>query len=119
MNYLEFITLNGRPLSDINIGSDEIATDVNIALEAIEILKNNNTPILGGDVLTTKLGQLKYAYQVWGDEYIYLEWYCEKKLDESKNEYLLRSYNFAIESIKRASIVSQKFDMDCFIVLVI
>ncbi|MEZ4912402.1 MAG: hypothetical protein R2774_16250 [Saprospiraceae bacterium] len=47
-NYLNFIKEKGRPLSEINPGSDEITLAVNDALQAIELLKDNQTAILGG-----------------------------------------------------------------------
>ena len=67
--YLDFAKSKGRPLAEINPGSDELALNANEALEAIELLKANETPILGGDILSTDSGKLIYAYQLWGSEF--------------------------------------------------
>ncbi|MGC4059178.1 MAG: Imm40 family immunity protein [Chitinophagaceae bacterium] len=78
-SYLSFVKLNGRQLSEINPGSDEIALGVDNALKALELLKENQIAVLGGDILTEENGELIYAYQLWGEEYQYLNWYCDQK----------------------------------------
>ena len=112
--YFEYIKKKGKYLSDINPGSDEIALDANEALKAIELLKNNKIPILGGDILSTKSGKLIYAYQLWGSEYHCLNWFSDKLED-----YVVRSYENAKEAINKAIEISQKMAKDCFIVLTI
>ncbi|MEM7110017.1 MAG: Imm40 family immunity protein [Bacteroidota bacterium] len=88
--YLDLVKSKGRPLREINPGSDEIALDIDEALAAIEILKGNELPILGGDILSTDSGKLIYAYQFWGSEYHYLNWYCNELDNESRVEYSKR-----------------------------
>ncbi|MBK9337909.1 MAG: hypothetical protein IPM98_15730 [Lewinellaceae bacterium] len=117
--YLDFIKSKGRPLAEINPGSDEIALSAGEALEAIEILKDNELPILGGDIFSTDSGKLVYAYQIWGSEYHYLNWYCDEMENESKAEYSKRSYEVAKKAINEAVEVSQKLGRDCLIVIVV
>ena len=76
--YLDFARENGIPLSSINPGSNEIALEYENALLAIEILKDNKVAILGGDILTFKTNVLIYAYRLWGDQYQYLNWHCDR-----------------------------------------
>ena len=117
--YLDFVKSQGRPLTEINPGSDEIAISADEALEAIEILKGNELPILGGDVLSTDSGKLTYAHQLWGSEYHYLNWYCDELDNESKAEWSKRSCEVAKKAINEAVAVSQKLGKDCLIVLVV
>lgn len=118
--YLDFIKSKGRPLVEINPGSDEVALSVDIVLQAIELLKNNQVPVLGGDILSVDdLGKLIYAYQLWGSEYHCLNWYCDKTDNESPSEYCDRSYKIAQKSIQEAAKVSKRLGKECYIVLVI
>lgn len=117
--YFDFIKLKGRPLSEINPGSDEKALEVDEALQAIELLRDSQLPILGGDITSSDSGRLIYAYQLWGSEYHYLNWYCDKQDNESQTEYCLRSYEVAKESINKAAEVSKQLKRDCYIVLVV
>ena len=118
-NYLDFIKSKGRPLTEINSGSDEVALSATEALEAIELLKNNQLPLLGGDILSTDSGKLIYAHQLWGSEYHYLNWYCDDSEIEDKAGYLKRSYEIAKKTIKEAVEISKKLGKDCFVVLVV
>ena len=83
-NYMNFLIKHGRPLSEINPGSDEIALNLDNTLQAIELLQEAQLPILGGDILSDDSGKLIYTYE---------NWYCEKLEHENHNEYCLRSYN--------------------------
>lgn len=102
LSYLNFLKEKGRPLSEINPGSDEIALAVDDALQAIELLKDNQTAILGGGILSEDSGELIYAYQLWGEEYHYLNWYCDRIDNEREDDYLKRSYTLAQEGITNA-----------------
>lgn len=117
--YFDLLRSKGIPLSQINPGSDESAIEGSEALHAIELLKDSQLPILGGDILSSDSGKLIYAYQLWGSEYHFLSWYCDKQKNESQGEYCARSYEVAKESIKRAVQVAQKLKRECFIVLII
>lgn len=117
-NYLDFLKEKGRPLFEINPGSDETALMVNDAFQALELLRDSQTAILGGDILSEENSKLIYAYQLWGDEYQYLNWYCDKNDNESTADYLQRSYVFAKESIINANKISEKFKKKCYIVFV-
>ncbi|MDR1624068.1 MAG: immunity 40 family protein [Tannerellaceae bacterium] len=118
-NYLKFIREKGRPVSEINPGSDEIALAVDDALQAIELLKDNQTAILGGDILSEdENGKLMYAIHLWGYDYHYLNWYCDRIDNESEDDYLKRSYNIAKEGIINASKTAERFNKKCYIVFV-
>lgn len=119
LNYLNFIKEKGRPVSEINPGSDEMALAVDDASQAIELLKNSQTIILGGDILSEDNGELIYAYQLWGEEYHYLNWYCDRMGNESKDDYLKRSYDIAREGVINASNTAERFNKKCYIVFVI
>jgi len=118
--YLNFIREKGRPLSEINPGSDEIALTVNDALCALDLLSGSSIAVLGGDILSEKEGEkLIYAYQLWGSEYHCLNWYCDKMDNENQEGYVKRSYTIAKESIKTASDIAKRLDKKCYIVIVI
>jgi hypothetical protein len=118
-NFLKFIKTNGKPLSQINPGSDEIALTVNDALQALEILKESQTIILGGDILSEENNNLIYAYQLWGEEYQYLNWYCDRADNEDEEVYLKRSFDLAKEGIANANKVAGELKKKCFIVFVV
>ena len=117
-HYIDFIRLKGRSLAEINSGSDEVALKVDDALQAIELLKDSQLPILGGDILSVNSDTLVYAYQLWGSEYHCLNWYSEKMEKEDQVTYCNRSYIVAKNSIKKANEVSKRLGMNCYIVLV-
>lgn len=117
--YLNFAKLKGRCLSEINPGSNETALYAKDALEAINLIKDSKLRILGGDILTNDNEKLKYAYNVWGKQYQYLNWSCDKLEKESTEEHIKRSYEVAEDAIKQATTVAEKFNMECLIVLVV
>ena len=55
---------SGRPLAEINPGSNEVALTRGAALAAIAVLNDTQVAILGGDVLIDD-GSLHYAYANW------------------------------------------------------
>lgn len=116
--YLDFLKEKGKPLSEINQGSDEIALTAIDALEALALLKDIQTPILGGDILSEEKNELIYAYQLWGEEYYYLSWYCDKNENESKADYLQRSYALARAGIINANKAAEQLKKKCYVVLV-
>jgi len=119
-NYSKFIREKGRSLSEINPGSNEIALTVSDAFQALDILKNNQIVILGGDILSEDgNGGLLYAYQLWGEEYIYLNWYCDKADDESESDYIKRSCEVARVAIVSANEIAERLKKKCLIVFVI
>lgn len=117
-NYLDFLKEKGKPLSQINPGSDEIALTINDAIQALELLVDTQIIILGGDILSEENNELVYAYQLWGEEYQYLNWYCDKKDNESEADYLQRSYVLAREGIANANKTAEKLKKKCYIVFV-
>ena len=118
-SYLDFLKEKGKPLSEINPGSDEVALTVSDSLQALELLKDSQTTILGGDILSEENNELIYAYQLWGDEYQYLNWYCDSVDNESNEDYRKRSYVLAREGITNAKAIAEKLQKKCYIVFVI
>lgn len=120
--YLNFIKEKGRPLSDINPGSNEFALTVDEALHALKLLAKSQIAVLGGDILSPKEhGKLIYAYQLWGngEEYHFLNWCCNKKENEDFDDYVKRSHLIAKESIKMADDIAKHLGKKCYIVIVI
>jgi hypothetical protein len=118
-DYFNFIREKGRPLSEINMGSDEIALVVDDAFYALELLNDNQIAVVGGDILSEKEnGSLIYAYQLWGSEYHCLNWYCAKKDNESQEDYVKRSHMVAKKSIQTAYDIAMRLGKKCCIVIV-
>jgi hypothetical protein len=117
--YFNFIKEKGKPLGEINPGSNEYALEVDDALQAIELLKESQMPILGGDILSNKSGSLIYAYQFWGSQYHSLNWYCEMTDGETKEGFCSRSYYIAKEAIDNASKIAKRLGEKCYITLVV
>lgn len=120
--YWDFLMKKGRSLLEMNQGSNEIALEKDDALQALDLLKGNQIAVLGGDILSEKEnGKLIYAYQLWGDgqEYHYLNWYCDKKDSENQEEYVERSYIIAKDSIKAANDIAKRLGKKCYIVIII
>jgi hypothetical protein len=105
--YLNFIREKGRPLSEINPGSSEIALTVDHAIRAIELLRGTQSAILGGDVLSDESGTLAYTYE---------NWYSEKLEGESQADYSNKSYDIARNYINE---VVKRHGKNRYIVLVI
>lgn len=120
IEYLNFIKTKGRPVTEINPGSDEYALECSDAYHALDLLKENKTIVLGGDIFTEdECGELVYAYQLWGQEYHYLNWYCDKILNESDTGYLKKSHEVARASISKANDIAESLKKKCLIVFVI
>ena len=115
--YLGFLNKKGRALST-DYQSEEKALSVEDALQAVELLKEEKIAIYGGDILTEADGELVYAHDIWGKEYHYLNWYCDKLDDEESADYLQRSYDKAKEGIMEAKKVADRLGKKCYIVLV-
>jgi len=110
--YLGFLNQKSRALS-ADYQSEEKALSVEDALQAIELLKEEKTAIYGGDILTEADG-----HDIWGKEYYYLNWYCDKLDDEERADYLQRSYDKAKEGIMEAKKAADRLGKKCYIVLV-
>ncbi len=115
--YLGFLNQKGRPLS-VDYQSEEKALSVEDALQAIELLNEEKIAIYGADILTEADEELVYAHDIWGKEFQYLNWYCDKLEDEDRADYLQRSYDKAKEGIMEAKKVADRLGKKCYIVLV-
>jgi hypothetical protein len=112
------LATKGVSLAEINPGSTEFALKANDALVAVKVAEDHKLPILGEDILAIKDGvELAYAYQLWGNEYQYLEWYCDKRDDETDLAYAKRSYSEAKDAIDCAAKVVTKLGGQPYIVL--
>jgi hypothetical protein len=96
----------GRPLAEINPGSEELALKPAAALRAIELLAGTDVAILGGDVVSEASGKLRYTYQ---------NWYCERLPAESVEAFADRSHSVARQFIDKLNTRDEK---DLLIVLV-
>jgi hypothetical protein len=101
--FLHFITVAGRKLSEINLGSDEVALKPFMAIEALDLLSGTNIAVLGGDVLSDASGRLAYTYD---------NWYCNQLLNENCVEFARRSHAIARESINK---IEKRNDPNIFI----
>ncbi len=115
--YLDFLKKNGRPLCETYIGSDEIALTAENALQALELIKDSQILIIGGDVLSEDNNKLIYAHQLWGQEYHVLNWYLDT--EDLKRKDFLKSYHIAKEGIINANKIANKLKKNCYIVLII
>ncbi len=115
--FLGFLNQKGRALS-VDYQSEEKALSVDDALQTIELLSEEKIVIYGGDILTEADGELVYAHDIWGKEFQYLNWYCDKSEDEDRADYLQRSYDKAKEGIMEARKVADRLGKKCYIVLV-
>ena len=115
--FLGFLNQKGRTLST-DYQSEEKALSVEDALQAIELLSEEKIAIYGGEILTEADGELVYAHDIWGKEYHYLNWYCDKSEDEERADYLQRSHDKAKEGIMEARKVADRLGKKCYIVLV-
>ncbi|MBX3464685.1 MAG: hypothetical protein KF830_16065 [Planctomycetes bacterium] len=84
--FLRFAATEGRKLSEINPGSDEVALKPSCAIKAIELLSGSQVAVLGGDVLSDSSGKLSYVHE---------NWYCEKMSSEAPLEFVRRSHAVA------------------------
>lgn len=116
--YEDFIRDKGISLSLINLGSNEFALYFDDAMSALELLKKEKAIILGGDVLVDNNEELMYAYQQWGGEYTYLNWYFECNNNDLIQCYL-ESYNWAKEKLNEIKRISDQFKAICLIVFVV
>lgn len=88
-NYIEFVKTNGINLKDMGICSYILGYDN--AIKALEILKNNKIPILGGDLYVKNGNKFETSSE---------SWYCNQIHGEPRNNYALRSYIKAIDYLK-------------------
>ena len=117
-NYLIFLEKKGISLSIINPGSEEKALLIEDSLQVINLLKDEKIAILGGDILSEINGKLIYAYQLWGSEYISLNWYCDEIPNENRDTYLNRSYEIAKKTIIEVNAIADNLNKKCYVVLV-
>lgn len=90
--YAHLVSTHGIPLSTVNTGSQEIAFPRVIAVQALNCLQGSPIAVAGGDVLKISGGRL---------EYVYANWYCNRKEGEPAQEYAGRSQRHASEYISK------------------
>lgn len=116
--YLNFIKKVGISMADINLGSNEIAINIEDSLKAIELLKEEEIEILGGDILVEVDERLVYAYQCLGEEYIYLNWFYEEVENDSYRVNVNKSYFVAKEKINIAKKIINKNNKKGYVVII-
>lgn len=104
--FTDHLLSKGRPLVEINQGSDEVALTPSNALEAIDLLAGSQVAILGGDVLSDASGKLSYTYE---------NWYCEQSQGENLMAFVKRSHEVANEFI--AKLIGRSYN-NVYVVLV-
>lgn len=87
--YREILELRGFSLQEI--GSAGSALAKSDALEAVDALKESQVAILGGDVVISTNGKLRYAKE---------NWYIKKGSNEDLRDYLARSRQKAEDYIQ-------------------
>ena len=88
--FIDFLSSAGRPLTEINHCSGEVALTPDNALKAIALLSGSQVAILGGDVLSGISGKLTYTCE---------DWFCEQKPGENPLEFVRRSQSDANEFV--------------------
>lgn len=119
ISYFDLIKDRGRSMSEINPGSLERALTFEDALIALELIKQSNKPIYGGDIVSENNGKLLYAYQLWGNGYHYLNWSCDREEGEKEDEFISRSYDVAGKFITIAAETANEINRKCYVVLVL
>ncbi|MDR0787463.1 MAG: hypothetical protein LBG44_06310 [Gemmatimonadota bacterium] len=120
MKYLDFIEECGRPLSDINPGSDEWAISLNDVPSALKLLKDEQWIILGGQLLLTdSTDRLVYAVHAWSFDYHYLSWHYEPNRSDNREVSAPRSFEAAVAGIAEITRVAKIKGCDCYIVFVV
>jgi Immunity protein 40 len=87
-----FLHSEGKPLAEINPGSEEQALKPVAALQALELLAGSDVAILGGDVLSESSGKLAYTYK---------NCYCERLPGENASVFADRSRSVARQFVGR------------------
>jgi hypothetical protein len=71
-DYKNFIQAEG--ISGLEYrGTDEKVLTVPNALRALELLRDTNSIILGGDIVSKENDRLDYAMYIWGNEHHYFK----------------------------------------------
>lgn len=88
--YIELLKSHG--VSPEALGIRDIALERSEALVAIECLKADSIPILGGDVYLRNDAAIEPSYA---------NWHCDARPGESKEDYFKRSWLIAEEYIRK------------------
>jgi hypothetical protein len=102
----DFLHSSGRPLTEINDRSEEIALIPSDALYAIHLLYGSQIAILGGDVLSDTSGKLQYTLE---------NWHCEQMSGENPMTFTRRSHDVAKDFITK---LMKRGDNNVYVVLV-
>jgi hypothetical protein len=105
--FADFLKAVGRPMSEINPGSDEVAFPLSHVAEVIALLENHSIAILGGDLITEdETGKLRYANGSWS---------CTRKEGEASEEYRSRGYKAARDYLHKMAVLHPR---NAYLVLV-
>ena len=89
--YQRILADEGVPLHVINPGSNEVALPRDAALRAIQTLHDTAIAILGGDVIATEGGRLRYAGA---------NWHSDRRPNEDATSFARRSREEATTYLK-------------------
>ncbi len=118
--FLNFIKENGKPVSEVDPGSDEFALTSDDALHAIELLKEGAAPIIGGEAFVQGPEKIEHAYKVLGDQYHTLDWSSDPKEDSETDEgYANRTYEVAKGAIAIAIQAGKNYNQEMLIGLIV
>lgn len=109
--YLELLENKGFSLEYMNPGTTEKALQYDDAMHAIELIKEDDFAILGGDIVTLdKKGEFTYAY---------LSWNVDDEKEETSKSYKERSYKESEDYIVYINKILTKKKKPCFIIFAI
>ena len=111
-----FYKKNG--IKSSNFKDAPLAFSVENSLKVLELFEKSKIIILGGDILINSSDEIVYAHYIWGDEYQYLNWHCEKVVDEKYEDYLNRGYNLSKAFILKANEIARSKNCQIFILFV-
>lgn len=91
--YLKLIQSEGIPLNQWNPGSEETAWPWKTASRALELLRDTNVAIIGGDLAFLEDGRLCYRVENWG---------IHTKDGEDAKDYVRRSHEITKEFLAKS-----------------
>jgi hypothetical protein len=100
--------LDEKGISLQNPGLRERALSRYDALNAINLLASRNVAILGGDVYLLREGKIRLAYA---------NWYVDRLVNESDNDYRERSWKRASEYIRSYPHAPDVADVPIFVIV--
>jgi hypothetical protein len=108
--YIEFLQNNGVSTDEWNGGTGQFALESTLAIEAIDILKNMNVGILGGDMYYMEVGKIHYGYASWSTNSSHLN--INGRLDVDLAAEMARKYIRTFPNIYNHPVVFFQFVLE-------